>query len=979
MSSTRNLRHNLARSALALAIGSAALASAPAVMADDTTGTIRGSVVGMESGTVIKLTDTSRGITREINPSADGSFRFGSLNPGKYQIQVVENGEVVDTQVANVGLGGTTSIYLGDASDVEEVMVTGERISQVDVGIAESGMVISSEELQELPVARDLTSVTLLAPGVSKGDSAFGNNASFAGASVAENVSYVNGLNTTNFRNGLGFSEVPFEFYDSIQVKTGGYSAKFGRSTGGVMNAVTKSGSNEFKFGSSVYYDQDISTKPNTYLIDNDQNEKDRSDYNVYASGALIEDRVFYYALYNHASKSEALSYGASSGRGYQRDTDTDFWGVKLDAYITEDHRVELTAFSDERTVEETTLAYKSSLDPDGTVKGTTDYDRGGVNWIASYIGNLTDTMELTVSYGINEADRSQTPSTAVYPVTLIGNADGTRSSVGNWGSSRIESGNDKREMTRIDFNWDLGDHFLEMGVDRETNTSVTQEDYSGGVYWLSDAYGTYLCEEYGLAEPCNGDPTARKIVYTNGGEFEVESSAFYIQDTWQLTDNLSIQGGLRNETFKNLNGVGEDFIEIDNQWAPRLSVVWDPTGAGNQKIFANWGTYYLPIASNTNMRMAGSELYTADFYEWDGQCFDDNMAPCNVGAAITDTYVYADGSVPDTRSLVDTNIEPMYQSEFILGYEIATEQGYILGAKGIYRNLETSIEDVAIDAAVIDYYDTNGWSLIPGDEMACQDDEDSPMRDCGVRDYFGGFHQYVLTNPGNDMRVYIPEQDEYVDLSAAALRYPEAKRQYGAVEFTFARPFDGKWGMNASYTWAHSWGNNEGYVRSDNGQDDAGLTTNFDQPGLLDGGYGNLPNDRRHTIKAYGNYAFDMGLRVGANFTWQTGRPQNCFGVHPTDEFAMEYGAESFYCDGELVPRGSMGKTDNYWNLDMNAQYPLAFSNGQELLLSLDVFNIFDNDTVTEVQELNNSYYGAATSYQSPRSIRFGVRYDFN
>ncbi|WP_105102126.1 TonB-dependent receptor [Microbulbifer pacificus] len=963
MSSTRNLRHNLARSALALAIGTAAFASAPAVFADDTTGTIRGSVIGAESSSVIKLTDTSRGITKEISASADGSFRFGNLTPGKYQLQVFENGELIDTQDAVVGLGGTTTIYLGDSSGVEEVLVTGERISQVDVGIAESGMVLSADELMELPVARDLTSVTMLAPSVSKGDSAFGNNASFAGASVAENVSYVNGLNTTNFRNGLGFSEVPFEFYDSIQVKTGGYSAKFGRSTGGVMNSTTKSGTNEFKFGSSFYYDQDVSTAPNTFSADNDQDEFQQDNYNIYASGPIIKDKLFFYALYNHQNVEEEY-YGILSPRGYKSQEEADFWGVKLDGYITENHRVELTAFSDERDEIESAYVYDHETETVGDYIGDTTYAEGGLNWIATYTGNLTDTMTLSVSYGENEANRTTSPDTADIPVVYISNDQSQLSATGNWGNFTVETGEDKRQMTRVDFSWDLNDHFIEVGVDNEVNTSIADTINSGGVYWMLDPYGVYSCEKTSV---CPDGPNVRKRIYMSGGEFETVSNAFYIQDTWDLTDTLTLQAGLRNETFDNKNAEGASFIKVEDQWAPRLSVVWDPTGAGNQKVFANWGTYYLPIASNTNIRMSGAETYIHEFYDWDGKCQNADATPCNVGTTVVGTEIYSNGDVPDTRSLVDTNIEPMYQSEFILGYEIATDAGYILGAKGIYRNLETSIEDVAIDAAVIDYYNSTGsWdaSKVDGDT---------------VEDVFTGFHQYVLTNPGNDMNVYIPEMDEFVALSADQLRYPEAKRQYGALEFTFKRPFDGKWSMDASYTWGHSWGNNEGYVRSDNGQDDAGLTTNFDQPGLLDGGYGNLPNDRRHTVKAFGTYAFDMGLRMGANFMWQTGRPQNCFGVHPNDDFAAAYGQESFYCDGELVPRASMGTGENYWNLDLNAQYPLAFANNQKLLLSLDVFNIFDNDTVTEVDELSGETYGLPFRYQAPRSIRFGVRYDFN
>jgi hypothetical protein len=104
---------------------------------------------------------------------------------------------------------------------------------------------ITREELRRLPVEQNVASVALLAPGVNKGNAAFGG-LTFGGSSIAENSYYVNGLNVTDFYNRNGFSEAPFAFYQEFQVKTGGYSVEFGRSTGGVVNAVTRSGSNEF-------------------------------------------------------------------------------------------------------------------------------------------------------------------------------------------------------------------------------------------------------------------------------------------------------------------------------------------------------------------------------------------------------------------------------------------------------------------------------------------------------------------------------------------------------------------------------------------------------------------------------------------------------------------------------------------------------------------------------------------------------------
>src|SRR3546814_8414578 len=95
-----------------------------------------------------------------------------------------------------------------------------------------------------MPVERNVSSVALLAPGVAGGSAGFGG-ISFGGSSVAENAFYINGLNVTDFYNRVGFSEAPFDFYEEFQVKTGGYSVEFGRTTDGVVNAITKSGTNE--------------------------------------------------------------------------------------------------------------------------------------------------------------------------------------------------------------------------------------------------------------------------------------------------------------------------------------------------------------------------------------------------------------------------------------------------------------------------------------------------------------------------------------------------------------------------------------------------------------------------------------------------------------------------------------------------------------------------------------------------------------
>jgi len=171
--------------------------------------------------------------------------------------------------------------------------------------------------------------------------------------------------------------------------------------------------------------------------------------------------------------------------------------------------------------------------------------------------------------------------------------------------------------------------------------------------------------------------------------------------------------------------------------------------------------------------------------------------------------------------------------------------------------------------------------------------------------------------------------------------------------------------------------------VKSDNAQDDAGITQNFDQPGLVDGSFGKLPNDRTHTFKAYGTYQFDNGIRLGANALVQSGRPISCFGLHPTDTFAAAYGASSHFCGGEMVKRVSLGRTSTITNLDLSVQYDFNIAN-RDVLVSLDLFNVLNSERKIRVSEegdtsggLPDVDFGKISAYQSPRAIRLSARFD--
>lgn len=978
---TKFFRNTLTAAAVAASLGVALPAAA-----NNTNGFIQGNAIEADGKVLrdvsITIVNTETGLKRTVTSDGNGVFRFPLLPPGTYNLTAEKDGYQTAMQESiAVGISGKVNMNLTLAqAGVERIQVTGRAISLVDVTSTTTGIVVDSVTLDRIPVARDLTSVALLAPGTTKGDSAFGNLPSIGGASVAENAYYVNGLNLTNFRTGVGSSNPPFEMYDSFEVKTGGYSAEFGRVTGGVINAKTKSGTNEFKWGVNAIYEPDgfRSDKPSatrqdgTYRIDNTGDKNDMLDLNLWASGALIQDKLFVYALYNPRSDEFDYNGGQSlTSDGvfqsiYNDKEDDAFWGVNIDWYINENNILELTGFSDKSQV--VTTRY-TSIDGEIVGDGAVGFqDKGGLNYTAKYTSIISDDFSVSAQYGVNETDRTTQSALDANPaVYRVFDSTGAFVPGGNWANFSVDAGDDKREVFRIDADWYFGDHQLRFGVDYEKLTANSNTTNSGNAYYL-----LYVDD---VTDPNNPEIyQVRHRIYNAGGSFDSKNIAFYVQDQWQVSDNLVLNLGIRNDSFENFNGAGDSFVKLSNQWAPRVGAVYDLSGDGSAKVWASAGRYYLPVAANTNIRLAGAETYIQNFYEFDGFADTTLEIPNLTGAFIRD-QVFADGDVPGTGEIVDANLDSMYSDEFIAGYQFQLNDEWSVGIQATYRELKTTIEDVAIDFGFNQYLEREFGS------------------GCTLCD---GFHYYVLTNPGTDLTLTTDPDgngplalDTYT-IPAEDLNYPESVRKYGAVDVKFERAWDGVWLLNATYTWSHSWGNNEGYVRSDNGQDDAGLTTLFDQPGLLDGAYGDLPNDRRHSVKVFGSYQVIENLNVGLNFQWQSGRPRNAFGFHPTDEFAQQYGSESFYAGGQLVPRGSLGTTPSSYSIDLSASYEIALNDDYDLTLRMDVFNLLNTDQVTEVSEIydldtsdpqNPSIdpdFGQPTNWQTPRYVRLSASLRF-
>ena len=958
----------------------AILSSGAFAAGNNVNGVISGNVVDANSapmgGVSVSANNPANGVTRSTVTNDDGSFSL-KVPTGTYNVTTSKGGSTgstVDNVVATLGSTTSMTLLLGSANQsIEELIVMGSA-SQFSTDVASTGLNISIGDIELLPVARDIESVALLAPGTVSGDNAFGDDktlVAFGGSSVAENVYYIDGLNVTNFRNGLGGSSVPFEFYQDFQIKTGGYSAEFGRSTGGVINAVTKRGTNEFEYGIVSYYSPDSlrGNSPDTFFADgslydhNVANESDSLVTDIYVGGPIIQDKLFFYALYEFSDDEEVFTSRGSVGDRNFRNIKEDFYGANLFWNINDNHSLSLTHFTDERT-RETDIFGDYNIDNNtvGALSSTGFERRGGDNTVIRWDGQITDSFSVSALVGKNEYNLTNQSTADLECPNVINNSAVTGLSffAGCSGDFLLaEVGADEREAVRIDAEWQLGNHLVRFGLDQETNSTALVSNYPGqGHYYryFDVVPGTSIG---GNSFTFNGT-VVRDRVFANGGSFKTEAEALYIEDIWDVTDRLTLSLGLRSESFNNKNAEGGSFVKLDNQIAPRIGMEFDMNGDSSSVIYANWGRYHLPVANNTNARLAGAETFTEEFFVFDGGLDPVTDAPTSIDAdgrpstaQIGTTTILGDGTVPDTRSIVNADIDPMFQDELILGFKKSLNDDWSAGIKYTKREMSSTIDDILLSQT----------------------------------------GHYVLTNPGKDISVNDDLDGdgilEPLFFTGAETGFPEAVRTYKGVELELDRAWDGKWSMNASYTWSESKGNFEGLVKSDNGQDDAGLTTDFDFPELQDGAFGLLPNDRTHVLKLRGNYQLTENLLLGANVVYSSGRPINTFGVgHPITN--PDYGATYYTLDaatGEYTfrERGSGGETPSTTRVNLRAIYSMEFA-GADVDFSLDIFNLLDADSGVEVFEnfetdaagVFDNRYGLVTAYQAPRSIRFGAAFRF-
>jgi hypothetical protein len=966
--------------------------------AQDTTGAIAGRIADAQGLALPAVTVTVIGAqgSKTIVTSTDGRFALPFLTPGAYDFHAELQGfAAIDQSGVQVSLGATVQLSLTmELARVAETVNVVASPKGVDTSRTTVGATFDATTLSRLPVGRRFSETLYLAPGVSTGGNVGAANPSIEGSSGLENQYVIDGVNITNGGYGaLGSYSIvfgslgngtPYDFIQEVQVKTAGYEAEFGQSTGGVVNVVTKSGTNQLR-GSAFAYVRPSAFEASYKTASSEDGTVNTvgsslSDAGATIGGPVVRDRLFFFGAID--PQQQTTTFNAPAGFPLQALGDVERarrvtnYAAKGTWQASGRHRIDASFFGD--PADGDMGAQRPSALLNRTTASYSSLTYGGHNQTIRYDGIFGSHFLLDGSVGHALNEILETPSVNEWRF------DDFRVSphVVSGGLGFFEPGNrsDSWQVQAKATNvfTAAGDHDVHYGFDHERLDFSQLTQYTGPTFVAPNGQQTAT----GAVVHVFPDPVYGQIYHVNRASLTASRpttqnyNAFFVEDAWRIGSTLTIRPGLRYER-ETLSGTLVQDFSLKNNWAPRVGVVWDPGRTGRAKVFGNYGRYYARVPNDLAARaLSGDASITADYFDANlTRPVPDGTVTTNAttGANTTTHFTLLGGSADD----VDPDAKLSYYNEWIAGAEYSLRQGLDLGVRLVHRDIGRVLEDVQP-------YPVVATALgLPGATTA----------------------NYLLTNPG-------PSTPVVQDIPGATVAFESPAHDYNAVEFTANRRFAGNWSLISSYRWSRLTGNFEGFFRNDNGQSDPGISSLYDYPtndptyatlgaqefGFLgdirylgNAGNGPLPLDRTHTIKLYGTYAPGHRFNVSLGLDVQSGAPLTALAAHPVYDTGGEI---------PLTPRGagfetSEGfRTRTPWTKPVNAGVSYNLSLGaSRLVLTADTFNVFNTQTITDYDAfaeissgVPNPDFGTAgisgvvsgQQFSTPRQLRIGVRYEF-
>ena len=988
------------------------LLSASAVFGQ-TTGEITGIVNGTDGrplpGVTVEASSPSLQGTRVSVTGNDGAFRFISLSPGSYKIKGSLSGFTTVEKVTTVKLDSAVNVQMQlQVSAKEELVVTGEA-PVIDTTSAESGTNIRQEIAQKLPMGRNYSSVVEIQPGVNNdqsenqgrsgnGTTMTGGGYTIYGATSVENSYLVDGVNTTNVIKGFQGKALSQEFIEEVQVKSSGYEAEYGRSTGGVINVVTKSGGNDFHGDAFGYFNTKgltadykgfsdiVETNGGANFVNNgtdqesvvDRSQQDRQDYGADLGGFLLKDHLWFFGAYNRVTfnNSQVISEGSAplfgtAGQDLPFDSTGNIYSGKLTGRFGQGTTIVGTVFGDpeERTGN---IANLTSTNP---IIRQANRSIGAVDYAGALTQLFGSSALVTARYSRHQDSFLLSPLTNTYQIRDF--TSGALVVSNGFGSifGPTNNNHSTRDAYQLNGTIYLGSHEIKVGGDYEDNKTFTTSYFTGGTRVSINSCPAGACPAgstvyYGHDFYTNSATDPVSAILPDGNVANPKSVRYsaFAQDKWTVIPTLTISAGMRWDQEDIKDYTGGTIFTLKNEFQPRIGVAWDVVGDGSSKVSASYGRFYFALPTDLNVRAYGAQTIATvfNFSANPEDIFQDPTAPKNINVQ----------GGPFTEP-VQAGLKGIYNDEYSLGFDKAIDPTFAVGVKGTYRHLGRTIEDRCdLDSA---YPEANGNTCVifnPGSDSAFGTGD---FHGCLGPDTPGTFDNSGSPGSACNSQALTPTSQPLPPGGVYNSAVPAAKRNYWSAEFVAKKQVGRTLFAQVSYIWSQLRGNYDGAARqSSGGQTDPGINADFDYGAFLHNADGKLFLDRPHSFRLDAAYTAPFGLTFGLTGFVRSGAPEDQVGY-----FNTQYGPELF-----LVPRGSFGRLPTDYEINASLGYTIKIA-PVDVSLFLQGFNLINRQTVLSVdntytQDVPGSpdeFFGSfnkALSRRSPRQLRFGARISF-
>jgi outer membrane receptor protein involved in Fe transport len=935
------------------------LAVAVSASAQETRGSIEGVVKDTSGAVMPGVTVEARspalvGVATATTDTA-GLYRFPALAPGRYEVTATLAGfQPAKVENIQLQLGQILKIdfALQIASVTEAIQVTAES-PIIDVKQNAAAVSIEAELIERIPKGRNFTSVITTAPGANNEAKAGGIQ--IDGASGSENRFVIDGLDTTNLRTGVSDKEFLTDFVAEVQVKSSGYNAEYRATTGGVVSAITKTGSNSWHGDIGTYYQNDDwngqvrpalrlnplrQTEAEYTMTPRDPSSTTEPIFDI--GGPVFQNKMWFFVGYvpqiERTERTVTFNTGDRRTATFNQDSEDHNLNYNVTSQITNDMRFKFSG-SNERTYGGQSLPGK---EPDGTsnsnaaqfpnpvtTNSTNDFYVGDLSWVVSpkfflntnvgYVASnafqVTETefqTELRHSFGqSNFCNPTAVPGSANCPFPEI---PSNLQQLSGFSDLAASTRNVRDKYTRLGISLD-GTYYANFGGQHTFKAGVQWERLGNDV--LTGAQAPTVTLQWNASRTTLDEPP-RQVRGAYGyytvarsyteGKIHSNNVGLYLQDAWTLNNRLTLNLGLRADSeeipsYQPQNpGITFGF---GDKLAPRVGFAYDLKGDGQWKAYGSWGMFYdiqkleMPRGSWGADRWVDYH-YTLDSFNWPAiNC----EGP--VGSGCPGTFI----ELADRRHvandpenfLVDPNLKPMRAQEFTLGLDHELTRTMSVGVRYAHKQVDYAIEDVGIQVA-------------------------------GVGEIF------MIANPGYGIAEFTLAGN-----CPSCPAQPPAVRDYDGVEFRLRKRLSNGWSLNTSYLYSRLWGNYAGLASSDeNGRTSPnvnrvfdGMYMSYDETGRPT--YGRLQTDRPHQFKAQGTYEFKWGTGLGLNYYLESGSPQQ-------STFSMK--SVPVFDSG----RNNLGRTGALSQTDLLIYQDFRLVGSTRLHVNVNIDNLFDQDTVTRL-----------------------------